>query len=436
MEIVTSTGTANAPRVRVLAVVELGNNWGHLLRVLPVIDSLLAEGHEVLFAVPDIAKARLAVQRSDIALVKCPGALVAAQVGVFEYEFYAQILERCVFGDDQLLARSIAQWDDLLSTWRPDVMLTDFAPGALFAARLHQLPVVQIPVGWEAPPLKAALPIIRPWKKVDPAVISRYEDRLRMRLNLWCDSRGVNRLEELSDLYAIGTQLLTTFPEIDCFGPRHGEVRYVGPIITVDSGIALDWASDARSSGTPFRVLVYLKPSPALVPVLIYLRTVMRAEVIAILQELPPMVVGHLRSVGIRVVDSAVQLNRLLADAHLVVSNAGHGVAAAALLAGVPLLTIPLTVDQFLLASKLESIGAAAVMPDSDANLRLRDGTVAQLLCEGAHREAARAFAQRYAGRSQRRTISAIVQALLDRARMRVEISTEPHHHPPQTPNH
>lgn len=417
--IVTSTKTVNSPPVRVLAVVELGNNWGHLLRVLPVIDSLLAEGHEVLFAVPDVGKARLALQRSDIALVKCPGALVAAQVGAFEYEFYAQILERCVFGDDQLLARSIAQWDELLSTWRPDVMLTDFAPGALFAARLHQLPVVQIPVGWEAPPLESALPVIRPWKKVDPAVISRYEDRLRMRLNLWCDLRGANMLEELSDLYAIGTQLLTTFPEIDCFGPRCAEVNYVGPIITVDRGIPLDWASDARSSGAPFRVLVYLKPSPALVPVLMYLRTVMRAEIIAILQELPPIVVGHLRSVGIRVVDAAVQLQRLLADAHLVVSNAGHGVAAAALLAGVPLLTIPLTIDQFLLASKLGSTGAAVVMPDGEASLRLSDGTVAQLLREGTYCKAAKEFAQRYAGRSQHRTINAIVQALLDRARTR-----------------
>jgi UDP:flavonoid glycosyltransferase YjiC (YdhE family) len=87
-------------------------------------------------------------------------------------------------------------------------------------------------------------------------------------------------------------------------------------------------------------------------------------------------------------------LRAVLADCDLVVQHATHGVASEALLAGRPLVSLPLTLEQFLLARKIEQIPAGLTGNPNDAASLLpllqRGLTDARLLA------GAQAFARRY----------------------------------------
>lgn len=65
--------------MRILAVAELGANWGHLLRLLPVIRALRARGHVVRLAAANVAAARGLLSDEPVEIVQCPGALVNAR---------------------------------------------------------------------------------------------------------------------------------------------------------------------------------------------------------------------------------------------------------------------------------------------------------------------------------------------------------------------
>ena len=86
---------------RVLVVLELGSNWGHLLRIRPVAEALSAKGYELVVAATDVESAKKLWDTAAIAVVQCPGAVLKSRGGPRRrVDCYAQILDRLVFGAD------------------------------------------------------------------------------------------------------------------------------------------------------------------------------------------------------------------------------------------------------------------------------------------------------------------------------------------------
>jgi UDP:flavonoid glycosyltransferase YjiC (YdhE family) len=85
----------------------------------------------------------------------------------------------------------------------------------------------------------------------------------------------------------------------------------------------------------------------------------------------------------------------VFADCNLVVQHATHGVASEALLAGRPLVNLPITLEQFLLARRIEQIPAGLTGNHSDA------ATFLPLLQRGLSDARLLAGAQAFAARYQ-----------------------------------
>lgn len=392
--------------MRILAVAELGANWGHLLRLLPVIRALRARGHVVRLAAADVTTARSLLSEEPVEIVQCPGALVNARVPANGgLDAYAGILDQCVFGTDAALALTLQQWDECLAAWPPDVVLTDFAPGALLVARLHRLPLVQLATGWEAPPPGAILPIIRPWRQVNLRAVEVLEATLVERLNSWCKKYCAEPLRRLSDLYATGTQLLAVLAETDHFAPR-AEANYIGPIFAADFGERVDWPA-AKARPRP-KVLVYLAPDRRN-PAILHALSASGARVVAVLPGKAEIGLGPLPNV--RVQRGPLQLAPLLRDADLVIGNAGHGMSAASLLAGIPMMVLPRNVEQALITGKLVATGAVVSllhgMHHRDWQEQIREAMESNAL-----RAAAQAVAVKYEDVSQPRTVSTVIHAV------------------------
>jgi UDP:flavonoid glycosyltransferase YjiC (YdhE family) len=402
-------GERDPRSLRVLIVIELGANWGHLLRVLPVIDELRARGHRPLLAVADLESASKVVAEVGIEVVRTPGALVHKKLGsAINVESYAQILDRCVFGDDATLAESLVQWEALLKEHRPDVVLAEFSPGALYMAHLFRLPLVCMNMGWEVPPFDGTLPILRPWLNVSIDKLREFESGIVARLNRHCVEHGVAPYAHLGELYGGGVRLMCTFTETDHFGSRPG-MNYVGALFTSNRGAPARWRGTPGRSARK-RVLVYLAPDPRNITVLEGLMR-LNVDVIAVLPGIRKESLGRFVGTNIRVWDGPVQIGALLPEADLVINNGGHGLIAASLLAGIPLLIQPIMLEQTVLARRLEEGGLAQVLVDGPA-LRQSAGQIASLLDTHALREGAHAFARKYAGHTQLRTLLSIVHAV------------------------
>ena len=359
-----SSARRAATRLRVLAVTELGGNWGHLLRLRPIVEELRARGHVAVLATSDVAAARRMFGDESIELAAWPTLLARDPLpSPTRFDHYAQMLARCAFGDAAALRLSVQRWTSVLRRLRPDVMLVDFAPAALFTARLMRLPVVQAVTGWEAPRQDEPLPPIRPWRALDNAPFERIEAALLANLNRECALARVAPLGRVSDLYRTGTQLLATWPEIDHFGPR-ADARYIGPIYTEDLGEEVEWAacaSDTTASPRP-RVMVYLVRDPRNERIVAALAS-LGAEVIAVLPDTPQDLAERLRSAHVRVFDKPIRIAKVVAQARLAITNGGHGVMGACVRAGVPMLLLPCFAEQALLAQRVEQGGLAQSLP-------------------------------------------------------------------------
>lgn len=405
-EVATDVPPRGKRALRVLAAIELGGHWGHLLRAKPVLDALREQGHAGALATTDVAAAKRLFPGEPVEILACPSLrLIHPPPRGTRYRHYAQILDLCAFGDDAELAANVRHWMALLRRARPDVLLTDFSPLALFVAHLAGLPAVQMPIGWEAPRHGEPLPLIPPWEQEDRAPYDALEAEMLARLNRQCAAWGAAPLQRLSDIYAIGTQLLACWPHTDHFAPRVG-ARYIGPIYSDEHGAPVEWP-DAWP-GRP-RVFAYLAPSALGLDVLRALRDA-AVDVVAVVPGLAAALADGLRRPRMQIFEGPVRTCDALSQARLTVSNGGHGLIGASLRHGVPMLLVPTTAEQLMLAGRLAGIGVAHLAggcaPDELPAL------VTRVLHDEASLARARALAAEHASQPLAKTVHDVVEAI------------------------
>lgn len=391
--------------LRILIVWELGAHLGHIGRLAPVAQELLKRGHQVTLLVPDVNRVRGHVaDHPRLKLAECPGVKATKD---FAPASYAALIKSCVLPDDDAATQLAATWRRLLADARPDVMLAEHAPGALLAARLHQLPVLHLADGWGLPLVAARqigrpqLPLLRP---VTPGAgmqalkdAAALESELVERANVLLRQAGASVLEGLGDLYSgAAVSLLGTFPELDHFGARP-DAKYVGASRTNAKGLVLKWSDvevGTTGAARKKRVFVYLQPDPGNIFVLRALQN-LGLDVIAYLPKVKPEAVSKISSAQVQVSTEPIRIDRLLQDADLVVSNGGHGLLCQSLLAGVPLIVLPTQREQVLLALRAQQSGAVLVLGRKE--IKEKFFALAQKVLDGsAHRAAAAAFAEKY----------------------------------------
>src|SRR5204863_2109314 len=74
---------------------------------------------------------------------------------------FADILLGCGYADARELTALVAGWRALFAAWKPDLLVADFAPTALAAARLSELKRVTYGNGFFTPPRMSPLPPFR-----------------------------------------------------------------------------------------------------------------------------------------------------------------------------------------------------------------------------------------------------------------------------------
>lgn len=373
---------------RILCAWEFGEGLGHVRRLLPIARELRSMGHAVTVAVRD----SLYIDRSAAEgfetfaapLLRAPRQVSPAPLNL------SDILLNLGFHDARALGGVLRAWQSLYELVTPAVVVGDYAPSAMLAAGFAGIPRATVGSGFAMPPPGDPVPALRPWAGVEAGVLKAIDDRLvaTVRSAAGKSARGI---ADGPSIFQAEAHILCTFPEIDPFGPREG-VAYLGPPASDEGGMEVSWEGSA-----PQRLLAYLKPDLPYLDALLAALARLDAESIAAVPGIDPARARAASAGRLRVYPASVRLEGVLPAASLALSHAGSGFVARALVAGVPMALLPLQLEQFLIARRIEEAGAGALSSPEQAPPQF-DEWLPRLMGSEPMREAARRCAAAHRG--------------------------------------
>lgn len=369
---------------------EMGGELGHAMACNSLAQAVRKRGHRVGFMFRELQ-----------GLTHLPGlaahdvfqAPVSVSEGLDQVPAsFADILLGCGYDRPQHLAGLLAGWFALFGRWKPDLVVADFAPTALLAARVMGLRRVAFSNGFSLPPRLTPMPAFRFDEPIDPRRIVQADAQALATVNGALARFGVAPLERLAQQFETDEDFLATFPELDSYASRP-TAGYWGPRVSFDSGKDVQWpAGDGK------RIAVYIKQSSRLIDAVIDALAAGPHRVVAFIPDLDAQRTQRLRSDRRVVSDRAVRLEPLLKECDLLVSHGGN-ICPGTLMSGVPQLVLPTQYEQYLTAHRIAQLGAGAwVGPDAGTEALAQ--TLAQVLGDPAVMRAARTFAARYASYS------------------------------------
>lgn len=386
---------------------ELGGGLGHAGRIKPLAAGLQARGHGVTLALRDLVQTRRLLADLDCPKLQAPVWLHRA-MGLPEPQVsFAEILMSCGYLDAGAVEALALGWLDLLRLSGAQALVVDYAPGALIAARIAGLPAASVGMGFWMPPHRRPMPAYRDWEPIAPGRVERAEQRVFDNVNEVLVRHGAAPLAQLSHLFTGDMGLLCSWPEIDHYA--RGEdagAEWLGPNFLPDSGRPVQWPA-----GSGPRVFAYLKSGhpdhAAVLQALVDLGCRVECYLPEVAGGKPP----PLMSAQIHYASGPVDLGQACAEADLLVCHAGQATMVQALLAGVPVLLLPMQAEQFLMARQVEraGLGLSAALRPRPTDFRALAGAL--LAADAPQRRGARAFAERHRDFSH----AGQVQALLAR---------------------
>lgn len=387
---------------KILCAWELGGGLGHVSKLKPIAERLRARGHQVIFAVREIATGTM-LRRSGFATLQAPrfaGRVVAST----QPATYAEMLMMTGFASEARLAPVVGAWLDLYRIVQPDLVLANHAPAALLAAQAACIRRATVGTGFEVPPRTAPMPVIRPWQKTSPQRIQRSEAGALQVVNTVLAQLKVPPMQRLADLYATDAEFLAIFPELDAF-PGRPEPDYLGTIFDTPADGAVRWPG-----GQGERVFAYLNAHyPGAMTIAEELKALGRPTLLYMFGG-DGKKLAELKGGSMEIADGPLPLGHVLKEARMVVCHAGGGLITASLLAGVPLVLFPAFVEQMLTARSVAPTGAVAVELQPNDAAKVRE-VLERALADAKLSEGAARFAAKYRDYRVADTIEEIAEA-------------------------
>ncbi len=337
---------------RILMGWELGANRGHILRLLQYHDAFVAAGHHVT----------VALQRIDGFAVEgrtVPGAILqaplwprllatAAHVDPVPVATLGDILARLGLADRGAFATMLGAWDRLLAAERPDLVVADFAPVLLSAAR-GRLPTISIGHGFDMPP--GTMPGFPSLSGGRPLFD---EAPLLAEANAGLAAAGRPPLDALPGLFAADHELAAVLPELDPYA-AHRRIPPCAPALDLPLPPIADGGGDELFVYWPERAaaaaLLWDGLERAGMPIRMYVPRLDSATAAAF------------EARGFTVEAQSMKFDRIAVRARMVLSHGGVGFTTMALLVGLPQAALHYDLEKRTQAIAIERLGVGMQTP-------------------------------------------------------------------------
>ena len=335
---------------------ELGANRGHAVRLQMLGVALRNAGHQVSFAVQRIdALSEAEAGGSPVWQAPLTPRLLitGSRFGGTATTGLADILARLGFDDRGIVAAMIDGWHRLIAAIQPDVVIGEYAPFLLLAAR-GRMPSIAIGTAFSQPP---ATMDRFPQLVEGPGAID--QAALLTTINGALASVATPPLDALPRLFAADRMLPDSFAELDPYAADRAE-KLVSPVR----------ADFAARAGSGEEVFVY---APERIAVDAPLWRGLKASGLPIRvhpQRAPAVLLEALAGHGFAVEAEPIDFAIIAERSHMVVSHGGQGFACAAIAAGLPHVVCHHDLEKLLngLAVAREGLGGHVSLPNIDPN--------------------------------------------------------------------
>ena len=389
--------------MHILLAWELGGNYGHIAKLLCIARHLRQRGHRVLFVVKNMASAGQLLDKEKFCYIQAPRPPIR-QNSFHRPVSFADILAGAGFGNSGVLEGLVRSWQEIFANTPADVVVAQYAPVAQFSARLFGVPCLSLSTGFESPPDIPPFPCFRPHLRLTREQLLAREKQILEQINMISFCKSHYSYQNLPEILRCDVNLLTTLPELDHYQQRQNGC-YIGPISMVDRGVTLPWRE-----GSTVRIFVYLRPFAGIELILEVLAS-SGADVIAHIPGIDPGITSLYNNTSVRIAGSVVNLSGLLADMDVAITHGGHGMTAAALLAEVPILVIPTTIEQWLMSRTVEQLGVGIELRKERIDLTF-SSALERILADHSFTRSATKMAVKYVGYDQERVIVRIVNTI------------------------
>lgn len=377
---------------KILLTWELGGYLGHIRRLKLIADEFTKRGHTVSFALRDLSRTegifgddRYQVFQAPIWLPKAVGAPSPT------YSF-AEILIRFGYLDAEGLMGLVRGWQALFDRQKPELVFFDYAPTGLIASRGYGFKKVVVGSGFYVPPAIHPMPNMRYWETVSGDRLQKAEDRVVGCVNKVLARFGQKPIRALYELFDADKSLIFSYPPLDHY-PQRTNGNYVGILEAPDTARTPDWPN-----GKNARIFAYLKPEHEGFDAIMQVLSNSDHAVLVYAHNVPAKFVSRYSNETTRISREPYDIHLMAEQADLFVNHAGHDTLSHGLLAGKPLLLLPMQLEQALMAKRVVDMGAGlSVAPNTQA--RQLEKYLETVLHDPSFAAKARMFRETYANR-------------------------------------
>ena len=382
---------------------EFGANFGHVGAFLPLARALRQRGHDVRWAVSQTAPAARLLTQEGFTWLQAPTCQETPRAG--PPLSYNDILLRFGYLNAGDLLGLVVAWRELMRLTGAQAVLADHAPTAILAARTLGIPVVLFGSGFYVPPRQRPLPNMRPWLALPPGQLDALENQALASINAVLDRFGQPPFEAVAQLFDVAEDTLLGFPELDHYAER-GPARYWGNLPDAGVGDAPAWPALQGK-----RIFGYLRTGTRHHEAALAALHALGQPTIVFFPDAPPALLERYAAPHFVFSATPFDLAQTAREADAAITYASLSTTTSFLLMGKPLLLLPSQLEQFLLARRVEEMGAGLMVnpeqPPVDLELKLR-----RLLLEPDFALNAQAFARKYANFPQDTVITHLIRRI------------------------
>jgi len=382
---------------------EFGANLGHIGCFLPLARALRAGGHTVHWVVSSSTSAARLLDREGFSWLQAPQCPEQPRQG--PPLSYADILLRFGYASPADLLGLTVAWRELMKLTGARVLLADHAPTAQLAARTLGLPTVLFGSGFYVPPRQFPTPNMRPWLQLPAEQLAAIERPALASVNAVLERFGQPPLAGIAQLFDVAEDTLLGFPELDHYAER-GPARYWGNLPDAGVGTAPPWPALPGK-----RVYAYLRGECRHHEAALAALQALRQPTVVFFPALPEALRQRYAADHLVVADQPIDLARAGAQADAAITYGSLSTTSRFLLAGKPVLLLPGQLEQFLMARRVEQMGAGLLVdpeqPANDLPQKLQ-----KVVFDPFFADNARAFARKYAAFPQEVVIDNLVRRI------------------------
>ncbi len=389
---------------KILITWEIGEASGHIAPYVNLIKILEANGHTVYFALKILANASRLLKDTNVIYLQAPTLTSPLNDLLTPIDSYPKILHNSGYSRATQISSLIKAWQNLYSLVNPDLIIFDYSPTAMLASRERNVKRLQIGSGFFSPPDTFPITGLETLQGQPQNLenLVAFENATLQKINEALISLKMQPINKFADIQTSDTNILLSFKELDHY-PSRSNGNYYG-VFKAPAGLKPDWPDVPGP-----KIFMYLKPFPTLQA---FLKIVNEKKYPTLIYTdgVSEQAKKKLTSGSMHFVEQPLDMDSIGKTADVGVCNGNHGTSAELLLAGVPILLIPLQAEQNISSIHIERLGAGLSAPKKhpESMAKKLDG----LIHDPRFRQAAQAFSQRYADFNNNDTTDRVFQAI------------------------